>query len=54
MMKLDVHKKQRMNAMLTRDKATLVAKINACDEATYERPDTHAVKLRSNELAVKR
>jgi len=54
MMKLDVHKKQRMNAMLTRDKATLVAKINARNEAAYERPDTHAVKLRSNELAVKR
>jgi len=44
----------RMNVLLTRDEATHTMKLNARGEATYERPTKHAVKLRSNELAIKR
>jgi len=45
--------KRRMNALLTRDKAILVVKLNTRDEAAYERPAINAAKLCSNELAVK-
>ena len=42
-----------MNALLTRDEATLVVKQNARGEAAYERSATHAVKLHSNEFNYK-
>jgi len=42
-----------MNAQLTRDEATLAARLNARGEAAYERPATYAAKLRSNKLVVK-
>jgi len=35
--------KQRINALLTCNEATLVAKLNAYGVAAYERPVTHAV-----------
>ena len=42
-----------MNALLTRDKAMLTAKLNTRDEATYERSATYAAKLRLNDFRCK-
>jgi len=45
--------KWHMNALLTRDKAMLTAKLNTRDEATYERSATYAAKLRLNDFRCK-
>jgi len=45
--------KLRMNVLLTRDKATLEAKLNGHGEVAYERSSTHAAKLRWNEFSYK-
>jgi len=44
--KLNTQGEQCMNALLTRDEAILAAKLNVRGKAAYERPATHAAKLR--------